>query len=817
MSISKRVQVSVLVCLVAALGAVIYVRGFGLKLGGPPAALRSEHKTEEDWITNEIVRDITEMSAFARGASSKGEAAIAQLSQNGVYRVSAPAILKTAFELQPAQRVWDPERFGQLARTMIEGVAASPSPATRAVHQRLTELTPESVTRASGEISAALAERMNDPLLHESAALTIGAFGLRESSGRFNDTRWSLNRMTAHLAMAAAWSGGSSMSLDGRLAQAVLLTLANHQKLALAAIDEIDASADSDAARPWTRALRLRITHEHATVSTPGDVTLLEKMEYLRSRRAVARYSRSVGDFDDLGVNPTTAVDWVRILEAHPRGVEEAAFIAEGLALELEKKEAQQFAPDLNARATRCMAGGKPQLIPAGAWAESSQRHLAMLIGSADAYWRHKLGNNTQAEKSAAELDAELSTLTMFAPATTFRTKGAANGDADLEHLRDAITAGAESPELFSAFVWEWLERASSYEPVREAMPLRAKWFIRPSARMPYDAGNRVKLAGHALSAADLDGIRAEAPLDFALGVASLEARFGAKAPLADIQSTFGPRLAYDLRAIDYALERIGDTEGLDLREWACNINPTHCSALGAALARLNRESEAAASYERAFADPTFDRVRLANESEWLVRYYQRNRQLPKALELATASAAVGSLRGLITAAHLYEDLGRFDDAEALYDQAYRRYDDPAQLLGFYYRAVIVRKETAYNDKWRSLAPAVFPQGLQDAPVTLDAPPQAGVIIIKDNPNTIKHGIQTGDIIVGLEGYRVDNMHQYYAVNAFFSKEHMKLTVWRGNLYTATIQAPGRLMGVQFRSHPIEGWKENWRPARAPN
>ena len=87
---AKRVRIAVLVCLLAALGGVIYVRGFGLKLGGPPAALRSEHKTEEDWITTEIVRDITEMSAFARGIAENRAPATAQLNQNGVYRVAAP-------------------------------------------------------------------------------------------------------------------------------------------------------------------------------------------------------------------------------------------------------------------------------------------------------------------------------------------------------------------------------------------------------------------------------------------------------------------------------------------------------------------------------------------------------------------------------------------------------------------------------------------------------------------------------------------------------------------------------------------------------
>jgi hypothetical protein len=36
----------------------------------------------------------------------------------------------------------------------------------------------------------------------------------------------------------------------------------------------------------------------------------------------------------------------------------------------------------------------------------------------------------------------------------------------------------------------------------------------------------------------------------------------------------------------------------------------------------------------------------------------------------------------------------------------------------------------------------------------------------------------------------------------------MKLALWRGKVYTATIQAPNRLMGAQFRSYPIVGWAE---------
>ena len=196
--------------------------------------------------------------------------------------------------------MWNPDRFRGLAQAALANLPASQSAKRVPVHQRLTELTAQNLATESRDISAALAANMRDPQLHDSAALAIGAFGLRESSGRFHDVRWSLNRMTAHLAMARAWSAGENRELDGRLADVVLLTLASHQGAALAGLEKIESGVDREAALPWTRALRMRITQDPGTLQKPGDAMLLEKMEYLRSRRAVARYARSVGDFDDL-------------------------------------------------------------------------------------------------------------------------------------------------------------------------------------------------------------------------------------------------------------------------------------------------------------------------------------------------------------------------------------------------------------------------------------------------------------------------------------------------------------------------------------
>jgi hypothetical protein len=120
---------------------------------------------------------------------------------------------------------------------------------------------------------------MRNPALHEAAALTVGAFALRESAGRFCDVRWSLNRMTAHLAMAAALTRDGPATVDGRLAQAVLLSLANHQARALSSLDRLSEESASDAVKAWTRALRVRMTQDWRLIESPATATPLEKLE----------------------------------------------------------------------------------------------------------------------------------------------------------------------------------------------------------------------------------------------------------------------------------------------------------------------------------------------------------------------------------------------------------------------------------------------------------------------------------------------------------------------------------------------------------
>ena len=68
MSVRKIFSSALLVGLLGILGQIIYTRGFGTRLGAKAVPLAAPFTTEEAWVVDEIVRDITEMSVYPRSA-----------------------------------------------------------------------------------------------------------------------------------------------------------------------------------------------------------------------------------------------------------------------------------------------------------------------------------------------------------------------------------------------------------------------------------------------------------------------------------------------------------------------------------------------------------------------------------------------------------------------------------------------------------------------------------------------------------------------------------------------------------------------------
>jgi tetratricopeptide (TPR) repeat protein len=631
-----------------------------------------------------------------------------------------------------------------------------------------------------------------------------------------------MNRMTAHLAMATALRGSRTPGIDARLAEATLLALTDRQTRALAILDGLSTGKTGDpdrAVSAWTRALRMRITDDWRQLADPAHATRLEQREYFRARRATTiRVSKGTAELERLGIAPDA--EWVRIILSNSVGVEDASLITEAFDLERNEYEdvfmrmhgraiGEKPAKALNAPASRCISDGAVHVLPWGAWAEFAQRHISMVIGRYDSFLRHSIGNRDQADMQQRVLERDLGDLWVFPMSTISWTKGPNGREADLRYINEAVDAVLSAPHRVPAVDWAFLETGTKYEALRRGIPPPGAWFVPAAPRAAYDASARVK-AGLLRTPADMAAIMDGAPYDVRLIDQYLTLKYGQKAPFEEIERLAGARMSYDVRPGAWALANLpeDDSRRVAILEASCRIAPGSCTDLGKDLAKRGRDDEAARAYEQAFADPALDAVAVSNQSRWLVEYYASHNRVGPALQLADRAASTGASEGLAVAGLLYERLGRTEEALSMYTRNSLSYDDPSDLLGFYYRDVEVRKKREYEAAWHDARMRVFPSGMFSTPMT-DAKPSAGVHVAKVSESARRIGLRAGDIIVAVDGWHVMNLPQYYAVRAFAESGPLTLTVWRGKV--ADVRIANRLLRPVFdiENYPVQGWIEH--------
>ncbi len=815
MSRRNLVSTVVLLLLLSVFGRLAYSRAYRVFFTVTPATLAAPYTTEEAWVVDEIVRDITEMSSRRAGALPT----VLTTARPGIYAVSVPASPPATATVDLSAELWSPAGFSALATALLD--PPSPVPAASddvAVHDDLLDLTATTLVNASDTVSRALKADLRDPVAHESAALVLAAFALREPVARHGDTRWAMNRMTAHLALARALRDGAVASTDGRLATAVLLLLTGQQVRALAELDALEADGATAAVHAWTRAVRLRITEDWRTLAEPRAASRLEQREYLRARRVTIRNVTGASDLERLG--RTMDVDWFRIINGSVVGVEDASLVTEALGQERAELDdvymrlhgrplVQDEEAALNALATRAMNGADPQVLPWGAWAEFGQRRLAAVISRYDSYLRHSVGAGNAADTAKVTLHDELGKLWTFPSATIWWTKGPRGLEGDDRYFNEAVTTAVAQPQRVTARVWTFLEFASRYvQHARQFMPSAPAWFFATAPRTAYEAALRVE-AGGLRPVEDYERLMANAPYDLPLATHYLATKYGKQVPLEEVQRRLGTRLDFDTRAVAWTMAAVGEGQrSVELLENACGFSPTYCQQLGTKLAMLGRLADAATAFERALGDEAVDDVAKANWSGWLVDYYRSQGRTGPALQLAEQSANTGAAAGLITAGRLYERLGRLDDAESAFRRNAEGYDAPGELIGFYYRAAMVRKDAAYQPLWQREVERVFPNGLSREPVPPGSP-ELGVYVEQDSPASREIGLQAGDVIVAVDGWRVDNMPQYRAVRAFPLEGGFTLTVARGaTRLPVTVASRALVPDFRIANYPVQGWIE---------
>lgn len=159
----------------------------------------------------------------------------------------------------------------------------------------------------------------------------------------------------------------------------------------------------------------------------------------------------------------------------------------------------------------------------------------------------------------------------------------------------------------------------------------------------------------------------------------------------------------------------------------------------------------------------------------------------------------------MLTLAGLLERRNRVEEARELFEAVAKRYPGPRErsLAAFYYRQAVIAKRAEYVDLWKNTEQALFPGGLKPTPVTMANQPAKGIFVDRDSTESRKVRLQAGDIIVGVDGFQVENEAQFATVMAFGGADAPhKFTAWRGVLFTVELPADH---GMTLKGYPLVG------------
>jgi hypothetical protein len=796
------------------------VRTWRLRVEPQTLRVDSPDLTEAAWLVEATARDILEMLFFAAKRIPGKEVRFKLTPQQAgspSLEISAEGVgsglLTQRLDLHGG--IWAPAVYSGWATALARrlGVKGSAQAPPEPVAGRLAHPVASVLEAENQRISNWLGRDMRSPDAHEQAALLLSALALRESAGDFSDSRLTLCRMSAHLAVARALRAGSSASPDGTLAEIAILALSKRQKDALDALGRLRAEHPGQQA--WARALRLTSTGDWRTLPGALTATLLERLEYCRALRDrlsglhALEFVRSR--------NSEAIPDWGRIGLSEGFSTEEGNTYAP-TALALELAEVRQVYrlhqgrdPDpsavgraLNAPPDRCLSREAastitPRVIDWGAWARFYQRHVL----AATVRQERALGQRLQLAEDAGEArqtqsmieGLELQPLASLHGSERQLLERACLAVAPLlEHSRHLLTAShwsslkrtcgktAIAPVLAGAETW-----FGGLAPAGTAFDFEARRFL----LKPDDPAALAEL--YRLAPYDRDIVRAWYRRE----------RNNPPSPSA-IESAYGVLLEYDIAAMKLrALLAARDVDEYQrLYSRICDLDADSCLDLGDYLASHNRPEAAVTAFRRALNEGK-GRVRISARLDWLIDHSLEQGRTDDALAVAR-KAATGSAAGLKTMARVLERLERWTEAERYWmlhraspvtieERAERV--ARASLSAFYERFELWLSMGGCRTQQPAAIRGVFPSGIESASLAESSGrPDMGVRISGPDRTLEGLGLESDDIIVALDGRRVRSPLQYRCVAEFAEGTDAKAIAWRPKLerYLEVARAPRR-------------------------
>jgi tetratricopeptide (TPR) repeat protein len=742
---------------------------------------------EEHWMVAETVKDLQGMVKLC-GASIGGESTVPAKAGHE-YQVG-----QVTLKLSPS--CWDLASYERLLESWRPAGQAADDPAPDLLHDLLTP-TAKSLQMANKTISERIKATPSVPAVHEEAAFLLGVFGIRENARQFGDLRPLLGRMTAHLVLARHLRGGQEPSNIGKWAQ-VLYDY--HAGRPLKAREEMQTlAADGDAGR-WKRVVELLITGDWRRTQELAEPSLVEAIAHaraLKGHRGNPVMLEFVGQREDLQQLP----EWSRLLADQGRSVADGHLVMKsGLALELaEIREIfaiggnpapEKLARFLAAESSNTLVdeAGLPRVIADGDWAAYFRRHFFACCADTSTFAISIWASKPDAAAWEESVLPYCRKLPGHELVESFLATDASVYQADLRVAADYIL---HHPEKAPLCVWRDHAFPTLGVSAETPMPDQIPWFREVSPPgTAFDPMRRIRFNGMRENWPKRIGVLHEIdPWDIEL---CWELAENTGNNLASVKRVWGDIREYSIKPLRQTLysPTLTPDERIETLKILAPLDLDEYLRLGLSLVIAGRPEEAIKAYETAFKDAP-DRIDVSASTQWMIYYYKSKGLDQKAREVADHNEEVYSSRGLVSAltlAVVEKDPRR---AMKLATAIEERYGDS--------RYVPVAQWDGGNNK--KLFDNVFPDGWKEVTLADFVPgePAKGARIVENSLTASLVGLRAGDVILAIDGKRVESYRQYFMLMSTSLEPHTRIIYRRGKKFAEVdCQLPDRRLDTNM-------------------
>jgi hypothetical protein len=220
-------------------------------------------------------------------------------------------------------------------------------------------------------------------------------------------------------------------------------------------------------------------------------------------------------------------------------------------------------------------------------------------------------------------------------------------------------------------------------------------------------------------------------------------------------------------------------------------IDPDENLILGEALVLAHRPDEAIKAYQQGFENAS-DRVRVANETQWMIHHYIEKGDLAAARKIVDHNTEVFSQSGLMSGVTFGIATKDFAFAQKHAADIEERYGD---------QCARVAVALATGDK--KIENLVFADGrLTTTPAELESSgARSGQRVMNSSTVAVANGVCQGDVILAVDGTRVETYPQYISILGSRLDPEVSLIIRRGRKFL-DIPAilPGRRLQVDLET-----------------